>query len=140
MDMVILWESHPLPQSGNATSCAKWPCTIIGCNQWLSLDKIALKVSHVGRNRSLVARTNRCGECDELLHLQQYLRICGLHGRSYNLGTGRFSFSLSLSMSISMTRPQSCSETFGYGGFGEFASHSNGAPITCTAAFILSRA
>jgi hypothetical protein len=34
----------------------------IGCNQWLSLAKIALKVPHVGRNCSLVANTSRCGE------------------------------------------------------------------------------
>ena len=31
---------------------------------------------------------------DELVHLQQYLRIRGLHARRYNLGIGRFSFSL----------------------------------------------
>ena len=37
--------------------------TNIGCNQWLSLAKIALKVPHAGRNRSLVARTNKFGEC-----------------------------------------------------------------------------
>ena len=36
--------------------------TNTGCNQWLSLAKIALKVPHAGRNRSLVANTNRCGE------------------------------------------------------------------------------
>jgi hypothetical protein len=33
--------------------------TNIGCNQWLSLAKIGLKVSLVGRNRSLVASTSR---------------------------------------------------------------------------------
>jgi hypothetical protein len=37
--------------------------TSIGCNQWLSLAKIALKVPRADRNRSLVARTSRCGEC-----------------------------------------------------------------------------
>jgi hypothetical protein len=37
--------------------------TNTNCNQWLSLAKIALKVPHVGRNCSLVARTSRCGEC-----------------------------------------------------------------------------
>jgi hypothetical protein len=36
--------------------------TNIGCNQWLSLAKIALKVSLADRNRSLVASTSRCGE------------------------------------------------------------------------------
>ena len=36
--------------------------TNTGCNQWLSLAKIALKVSSAGRNRSLVANTGRCGE------------------------------------------------------------------------------
>jgi len=34
----------------------------IGCNQWLSLAKIALKVPPAGRNRSLVALTSNCGE------------------------------------------------------------------------------
>jgi hypothetical protein len=32
-------------------------------NQWFSLAKIALKVPHDDRKRSLVARTNRCEEC-----------------------------------------------------------------------------
>jgi hypothetical protein len=36
--------------------------TNTGCNQWLSLAKIALKVPLASRNRSLVANTNRCGE------------------------------------------------------------------------------
>jgi hypothetical protein len=36
--------------------------TNTGCNQWLSLAKIALKVPPVGRNCSLVASTNMCGE------------------------------------------------------------------------------
>jgi hypothetical protein len=36
--------------------------TNIGCNQWLSLAKIALKVPSAGRNHSLVANTSRCGE------------------------------------------------------------------------------
>jgi hypothetical protein len=36
--------------------------TNIGCNQWLSLAKITLKVPLAGRNRSLVANTNMCGE------------------------------------------------------------------------------
>ena len=37
--------------------------TNIGCNQWLPLAKIALKVPHADRNRSLVARTSMHGEC-----------------------------------------------------------------------------
>ena len=37
--------------------------TSTGCNQWLSLAKIALKVPRTGRNRSLVARTSECGKC-----------------------------------------------------------------------------
>jgi hypothetical protein len=37
--------------------------TSIGCNQWLSLAKIALKVPLVGRNCSLVTHTSKCGEC-----------------------------------------------------------------------------
>jgi hypothetical protein len=36
--------------------------TNIGCNQWLSLAKIALKMPLADRNRSLVASTSRCGE------------------------------------------------------------------------------
>jgi hypothetical protein len=36
--------------------------TNTGCNQWLSLAKIALKVPLASRNRSLVANTNMCGE------------------------------------------------------------------------------
>jgi hypothetical protein len=39
--------------------------TSTGCNQWLSLANIALKVPPAGRNRSLVAK--RCGECIKLL-------------------------------------------------------------------------
>jgi hypothetical protein len=35
----------------------------IGCNQWFSLAKIALKVPPAGRSRSPVARTNKYGEC-----------------------------------------------------------------------------
>ena len=35
--------------------------TNIGCNQWLSLAKTLLKVTLAGRNRSMVARTNKCG-------------------------------------------------------------------------------
>ena len=35
--------------------------TSIGCNQWLSLAKPALKVTPASRNRSLVARTSMCG-------------------------------------------------------------------------------
>jgi hypothetical protein len=36
-------------------------------NQWLSLAKIALKVPLAGRNRLLVANTDRCGEGSRLL-------------------------------------------------------------------------
>jgi hypothetical protein len=36
--------------------------TNIGCNQWLSLAKIVLKVPLASRNRSLVSNTNMCGE------------------------------------------------------------------------------
>ena len=32
-----------------------------GCNQWFSLAKILLKVALAGGNRSLVARTSKCG-------------------------------------------------------------------------------
>ena len=41
--------------------------TSTGCNQFLSLAKVALKVPPNGRNRSLVARTSRCGECVSIL-------------------------------------------------------------------------
>jgi hypothetical protein len=36
--------------------------TTTGCNRWLSLAEIALKVPLASRNRSLVANTSRCGE------------------------------------------------------------------------------
>ena len=32
-----------------------------GCNEWLSPAYPTLKVAHAGRNRSLVARTGKCG-------------------------------------------------------------------------------
>ena len=35
--------------------------TNTSCNQWFSLTKSILKVAHVGRNRSLVANTSKCG-------------------------------------------------------------------------------
>ena len=35
--------------------------TNIGYNQWLSLAKPTLKVPHASKNRSLVARTSKCG-------------------------------------------------------------------------------
>jgi hypothetical protein len=41
----------------------------------LSLAKIALKMPHAGRNRSLVARTNKCGECISYLHLKRKKRV-----------------------------------------------------------------
>jgi hypothetical protein len=41
----------------------EWRVPATGCNQWLSLAKIPLKVPPAGRNRSLVACTSRCGEC-----------------------------------------------------------------------------
>ena len=41
--------------------------TSIGCNQWLSLVKMTLRVSLVGRNRSLVASASKCGEGVSLL-------------------------------------------------------------------------
>jgi hypothetical protein len=36
--------------------------TSIGCNQWFSRAKITPKMPHAGRNRSLVASTDGCGE------------------------------------------------------------------------------
>ena len=44
--------------------------TNTSCNQWLSLTKIAIEVPHDGRNRSLVACTNRCGEYIKLEQLE----------------------------------------------------------------------
>jgi hypothetical protein len=41
--------------------------TNTGGNQWLSLTKITLKVPLVGRNRSLMTNTIRCGEGISLL-------------------------------------------------------------------------
>jgi hypothetical protein len=42
--------------------------TMTGCNQWLSLAKIALKVALAGRDRSLVANTSRCREGISVKH------------------------------------------------------------------------
>jgi len=49
-----------------------------GCNQWLSLAKLALEVPHAGRNRSLVARSNRCGECIKTSTFKPCHLICQL--------------------------------------------------------------
>jgi hypothetical protein len=46
--------------------------TSTGCIQWLSLAKIALNVPLPGRNRSLVAITNMCGEDISPPHLLGY--------------------------------------------------------------------
>ena len=35
--------------------------TSTSCNEWLSLAKTLLKVALAGRNRSLIARTSKCG-------------------------------------------------------------------------------
>jgi hypothetical protein len=43
--------------------------TSIGCNQWLSPAKPTLKVPHVGRNRSLVVRTSKCGWAIRYVHV-----------------------------------------------------------------------
>jgi hypothetical protein len=40
----------------------KTESTSTGCNQWLSLAKITLKVSLDGRNRLLVVNTSKCGK------------------------------------------------------------------------------
>ena len=63
-------------------------------NQWLSLAKTLLKVAIFGRNRSLVARTNKCGWDNSLqeitntfsphYELQQCI-LMNLPHRSYNL-------------------------------------------------------
>jgi hypothetical protein len=55
---------------GKSTSIPLMPLNILlwteststGCNQWLSLAEMALKVPHAGRNYSLMANTSRCGE------------------------------------------------------------------------------
>jgi hypothetical protein len=59
----------PAPQAGSYTLPTRagarhqrMESTSTSCNQWFSLAKIALKVPLVGRNRSLVAITNMCGE------------------------------------------------------------------------------
>jgi hypothetical protein len=55
------WATYTLP-TRVGVGHQRMESTSIGCNQWLSLAKITLKVPHAGRNRSLVANTNRCGE------------------------------------------------------------------------------
>ena len=58
---LLYFTNNTLPTSTGAGH--QWTeSTSTGCNQWLSLAKIVLKVPHVGRNRSLVTNTNRCGE------------------------------------------------------------------------------
>jgi hypothetical protein len=53
--------SYTLPTPAGAGH-QRMESTSIGCNQRLSLAKIALKVTLGGRNRSLVANTSKCGE------------------------------------------------------------------------------
>ena len=58
--------------------------TINGCNQWLSLAKIALKVPPACRNRSLAAITNMCGE--DIKYGMQYpdpIRLLPLKGNLF---------------------------------------------------------
>ena len=61
--------------------------TNTGCNQWLSLAKITLKVPHAGRNRSLVVRTSRCGKCISLLceSKEQHVQFLNWHCFSFSI-------------------------------------------------------
>jgi hypothetical protein len=61
MHSLNLHATYTLPTPAGAGH--QWTeSTNIGCNQWLLLAKIALKVPPAGRNCSLVANTSRCGE------------------------------------------------------------------------------
>jgi len=55
------WANYTLPTPAGA-SHRRMESTSTSCNQWLSLTKIARKVPPAGRNGSLVASTNECGE------------------------------------------------------------------------------
>ena len=57
MDVTVTYSPPTLTGVGHQRTVS----TSIGCNQWLSLAKTILKVALVGRNRSLVARTSKCG-------------------------------------------------------------------------------
>jgi hypothetical protein len=58
--MWFVFESNTLPTLVGAGH--QWTeSTSTGCNHWLSLAKIILKVSLAGRNRSLVAHAIMCG-------------------------------------------------------------------------------
>jgi hypothetical protein len=65
-ELVAWWLGTQLSHSPSTLSGVghQWTeSTSSGCNQWLSLAKIALKVPPTGKNRSMVACTSRCGEC-----------------------------------------------------------------------------
>ena len=80
----ILQQQHA-PNTGDSTLVAYNPPTLTGvghqwtastctgCNQCLSLAKSTLKVAHDGRNRSLVAHTNKCGWAG------RHVKRCQLH-------------------------------------------------------------
>ena len=58
-----------------ATSERSVPTRVATCNQWLSLAKTLLKVTLTGGNRSLVARTSKCGWAN-LLHKEVFNSGC----------------------------------------------------------------
>jgi hypothetical protein len=79
--------------------------TSTGCNQWLTLAKIALKMPHAGRSCSLVVNTSRCGEGINLRRLHTMLgqRLQFLYFISY-VFPAHF-FGLSTKVGHSLPRP-----------------------------------
>ena len=84
--MKVIHSSHLLVRAANERRVPAFVATN-GCH---SLAKIALKVPPVGRNRSVVARTSRCGECISNVkckpkHQISTMVVCGSYMFEYNL-------------------------------------------------------
>ena len=65
--------------------------TSTGCDQWLSLAEIVLKVPPAGTNRSLVANTNRCGEGISFLPNRETMLQLGIELPTTPFGFGHLS-------------------------------------------------
>ena len=63
-----LLSGHPHTGAGHQRTVS----TNNDCNQWLSLAKTLLKMAIVGRNRSLVAHTSKCGWAIRLYRFSHY--------------------------------------------------------------------
>jgi hypothetical protein len=67
---------HPFGEVRDSVGHQRTESTNIGCNQWLSLAKIALKMSLADRNRSLVANTSMCREGNSIFVIMLQLGEC----------------------------------------------------------------